>query len=288
MLLFCIRTASLYIIVNTFLYFVEIPVWTRYRPWWGRISQGYPTCDVLPLAFVLALTILNKHLNINIIKRVIYSTVTTLGIALIASGTGIVLVSITMIAALFVCVFDSYSFVLKKNLLYFILTIVIAITSGITVLKIFDINLYNSLYFAMESRISNLIGKEHEMNTMAIRSKQIEVMDEMYLKQAENKIFGVGFGLVDYSRKENHNSKYIYVENQYTLNKITGGIISNTFYILFICIFILKSLNKKYIELSDKILNIICLIFFAASSFTVVPLGVYSIILSFSIIFERK
>jgi hypothetical protein len=290
MLLFCIRTATLYVIINTFLYFVEIPVWVRHRPWWGRISQGYPTGDVLSLAFVLALTLLNKHINISTIERVIHSTIITTGIAAIVSGTGIVLVTIIMISILLIYIFDSHSAILKKHLFYFISTIIIVITSGITVIKTFDTDLYNTLYFVMDSKFSNLTGQEHEVNTMDIRTKQIDAMNEKNLHNIENKIFGVGFGRVNYDSKKIHNDngKYIYVENQDALNKITGGIISNTFFVLSICLFILKYLKKRHIALSDKILKILCPVFLAASSFTVIPLSVYSIILSFSIIFESK
>jgi hypothetical protein len=284
MLLFCIKTAALYVIINTFLYFVEFPVWTRYRPWWGRISQGYPTCDILSLAFVLTLTLLNKHIMISLIKRVMYSIVIIIGIAIIASGTGIVLVTIIMIAALFICMFESHSYILKKTFIVFISLTVIIITFGAIALKTFDPDLYNGLYYVMESRIATLIGKEHELNTMTVRSDQIETMNKQHVNKIEHKIFGVGFGLVNYESKEIHNSKYIYVENQYALNKLTGGIISNTLFILFLCIYIFNELNRKHYELSDRILKILCPVFLAVSSFTVIPLGAYSIMLSFSII----
>lgn len=45
LLTFIVQVAVAHVVINTFLYFYELPIWKSFHPYWGRISQGYPTIN---------------------------------------------------------------------------------------------------------------------------------------------------------------------------------------------------------------------------------------------------
>ena len=70
---FIVKVAVAHVIINTFLYFVEIPIWKSFHPYWGRISQGYPTIDVVVLSFSLAICLMYSRLELKSATRVLFS-----------------------------------------------------------------------------------------------------------------------------------------------------------------------------------------------------------------------
>jgi hypothetical protein len=293
-LLYKVNVAVVYVFVNTFLYFVELPVWDRYHPWWGRITQGYPTCDVVSLAFVLALLMLYKDLNISNIKRTLYSIVIVLEILMIASGTGIILIVTVFVAAVLqICIFDRFVNKLKNYLLYFICFFVCFFIVGNEILKTINPELYTKVYIIINGKIEKLTGKEvsEAVDTMEIRETQEKDVKKQHLKTLTDKIFGIGFGLVTDDSNviaKRKNNEIIFIENQYGINKVTGGWISNILYICFLFFTVCKVFMIRKIKLADKMIIIISPLIIAISSFTVISISVYSIIISFSMIFHVK
>ena len=71
-ILFIIKTGIVFTILNTLLYFIYIPIWINYQIWWGRISCGYPTMDVITLAYTLLFLFYYPKLKLGSITRIIY------------------------------------------------------------------------------------------------------------------------------------------------------------------------------------------------------------------------
>ncbi|NDV96115.1 hypothetical protein D0T84_14510 [Dysgonomonas sp. 521] len=284
--LFLIKTAVIYVFINTFLYLFELPIWTDYRPWWGRMTQGYPTIDVISLAYVLCALFLYKNIKISSTKRTFYSIIIILGLCILASGTGFLLMTLIIMATIYVSLLGGKNVVnIKKNIGYTSMFMLIIAIATISILELSKINSID-LFKVAENRISIILGVDDNLgyNTLDMRAEQYDFVKKSFLKSPFDQIFGVGFGAVDY--RSGYPIGRIYVENQYGLNTVTSGIISNIFYILAFILSFWRIFRIINLDLDIRILGVLCPVIFSIASFTTVPIGSYSAVVSFSILYS--
>ena len=107
----------LYVIFNLLAYFAPLPLF-QYRPWWGRVSEGYPTMDAQVLCYaLLSLLFIVKTSKI---KFVFLFVVIVVGVLMQATSTGFI--SLTFIG--FYAFLFNKKLLVKKSVIVFILTII--------------------------------------------------------------------------------------------------------------------------------------------------------------------
>ena len=116
-ILFIIKTGIVFTILNTLLYFIYIPIWINYQKWWGRISCGYPTMDVITLAYTLLILLFYHKLKLNSFTRIFFTIVILIGYLLQFTGTGIVILGIIIPFTLIYYLFAPKKQPLKREIL---------------------------------------------------------------------------------------------------------------------------------------------------------------------------
>jgi hypothetical protein len=275
-LTFITKVGVSFVIINTTLYFVELPIWEEYQPWWGRISCGYPTMDTISLSYVLVILLYFENIIIKPLKRWIYVCIILFGIFVQATGTGIVIIGGVTTVSLFYFLFFNSSKLLRKNVLAIVTTIIVVLALFPIIINKFQPEQYNQISFLIDNKISNLLGEDVDLNTMEMRENQYK---KALMRQDTDlkKIFGIGLGDVTFNMevKEN-NPNSIYIEDQYSLNKISYGYIGFVFFILFIMITIGEIISMKQVVWQTKILFCLSIMIFAANSKTLISLVLFS------------
>ena len=282
-----IQIAAIYVILNTVFYFIESPVWIYQRKWWGRITLGYPTIDVVSLAISLSILLLNPKLEMSIGSKIGFSILILLGISIQGSGTGFVLIFVCFASAL-VVVFSKagqrlfFSYLLMSLIFIFIL--------GINVLIKTNEEVYNNLSLVIENRISVLLGKDSQLgyDTMEMREDHYRFLERHYLRDHfSNKLLGMGFDLVNYDQSIIRSNKpYIYVEDQSSLNLLTGGMISYILYYVFLFFSILSVFFNKKNNFSLRVLGALSFVILGLASYTTFPMGSYSVLLMVAMVYS--
>lgn len=247
LLAFCLNVAVAHVVLNTFFYFVELPIWKTFHPYWGRISQGYPTIDVVTLSFSLAICLICNSLKWTICKRLCYALILVVGIGLLASGTGLVMLVVIFFGAFFTSLAGKNS---KKQFMvsvsaFFIISV--CFSFSIQIIKLVDSTLYEEMYLSVQNRFAILTGGKSEMdvNTMEVREERRKRLSR-FLTSPIDKICGTGFAHVDMNPTNERNvGNAVFLEDQYSVNLLTIGYIGTVLYFGFLLIDLLACFKRK-------------------------------------------
>lgn len=268
-----INAMCVYVFLNFLLYYISIPfLITERQRYWGRLTVGYPTIDVILLCLALGfILIIQNHWSVK--QKVIKFLIISIGTAAQASGTGLVLFFILLIIAL------AYNLrigvrkntglkIFRRTILASLFIICIGTGSLISYFKSQNPLLYENMRLQIENRFNILIGKgdnsELEINTLEVREMHLKHAEKRFIHTDFLKAIGIGYGRISMT---NYDNSHIVCEDQYTLNKITIGWIGNYVYIL-----VLISLFFKILKLYNRNDNVYFFIitwsFLAIASFT--------------------
>lgn len=264
LLTFIVQVAVAHVVINTFLYFYELPIWKSFHPYWGRISQGYPTIDVVVLSFSLAICLMYSRLELKFGIRVLFSFILVVGNILLASGTGVVMIVFIFLWSILIPLFQKNG---KKKIKAPLMTFIIvglSFSAASQIIKHVDESLYESMYLSLQNRIAILTGSHSELDvdTMDVRDQRRRGIKRFQTTFGE-KIFGTGFAHIEMNPKnERLVGSTIFLEDQYSINMLTIGYVGN---LLFYIVFLLSALDcyrkSEYLKA-----ELICL--FIISSFT--------------------
>jgi hypothetical protein len=286
LLRFVVKVGVSFVIINTLFYFVELPLWKEIgdnQAWHGRISAGYPTADVVTLAYVLIMLLFFDELGINQNKRILYACLLFTGMVLQFSGTGTVLLTCILCGVLFLCFFGS-QVSWKKNVIKFVLLLPVFLVSGYSALKEYDPILLEKSLLLIENKTSILLGEDPSMNTLKLRENQYE-QSLRYQESDIKKLFGIGFERVSFNLEVLQDPTYVHIEDQYFFNKTVYGYIGAILFILFIAMSFWKAFTLKNISLSTKIFYCLLVLTFATDSKTGVSFYGFSTTVVFALFY---
>lgn len=276
-ILFIIKTGIVFTILNTLLYFIYIPIWINYQKWWGRISCGYPTMDVITLAYTLLILLFYHKLKLNSFTRIFFTIVILIGYLLQFTGTGIVILGIIIPFTLIYYLFAPKKQPLKREILVTFGILILIAGSTISFAKLQFPQEYAQGEFLILNKIDILTGNvdEGDINTMAIREEQFNKVKERQNYLFE-KVFGIGLGDAtnDTDKLASIKSSFM-IEDQYSLTQVCYGYIGLIFYILIPCCFALNVFLRKKLPQNMKFLFWGATIIFLANSKTLMPLILY-------------
>ena len=279
---FIIKMAVAHVIINTFLYFYELPIWKVFHPYWGRISQGYPTIDVVLLNFSLAIILMCEDVKIKPFTRIVFSFIITIGILLLASGTGFVMLAFVLSISILLPLIKKTMTKGFKTAIITLGLLLVSFSIAVQIIKNVDESLYESMYLSLQNRISIIFNKESELdiNTMDVRETRRMGIKKLQTNDFDM-LFGRGFSNLNMDPGNKNTIGTIFLEDQYSINLLTIGVIGS---ILYFAYFIIESL--KYFRQKKYLSNVIILLFLI-SSFTSGCLINFSISL-FAVIFLTK
>lgn len=265
-----------FVLLSLTLFVVYVPIWEKFRPWYGRISVGYPTMDAISLCYALCIVLFCKGLNFNQVKRVFYILVLLLGIFLQVTGTGFAALAFIILYSGFVLrrkYFPSVHSISWRNAIIIISTL--GLVALLYVAEVFP-ELYMKSMNVLQMKIETIIGAEDESveDTMDIRKEQFEYAKRNFQDDILKKIFGIGFGR--YNMEDHTDKKFVYVEDQYSSNIIAYGYVG---FFLFMMIFVsmLYEIIKKMKNFPNQsILMFASLVVFAMNCKTLIPLYLYA------------
>lgn len=265
---FIIKIGCVFVIINTIFYFIPLPIFVENKLWWGRISIGYPTMDVVSLAYSLSILLFYPYLTLNTYVRVIFLLIYILGILFNASGTGTVLLSLIILTSI------SFKKTIKFNAKPIMYTFVFLLISSTSVVSYLYENYpeeFNNGIVLLENKIDILKGEEVETNTMETRKMQYENM--VSKMSVMEKI--LGRSLINVSNDATINRKGIYmIEDQYNLTKVCYGYIGFLLYAYMIIHFFFKACQLKG-ERSIRLMLVLSAVIFAANSKTLITLVLF-------------
>ena len=237
-ILFIIRCAYIWVIINFILYFVELPIWHEFRPWFGRISNGYPTVDVVCLNYALLMAFWVKNMNWTKNEKLFSTVLITLGIIVQMSGSGFVLLFLIYFSCLFISKNASVDKQLKK--VFYTNIIVVCILSGIglTYIALKQPELIDAALYVADSKFKTIFGKADELDpwadTMKIRDDEYEDAKYRFVKNERDLLFGIGYADVIMKDNNTKNLNGIFVEDQFRLNILTIGLLGQVLFLLYI------------------------------------------------------
>lgn len=276
-ILFLVKTGIVFVILNTTLYFVSIPIWTNYHMWWGRISCGYPTMDVITLSYTLLILLYYPIPKLKPLTRVFFIIIILIGCILQFTGTGIVILGLILPLTLLYYFFSPNKRPLKREILITFGILILITGSAISFVKIQFPQEYAQGEFLILNKINILTGEEDEndVNTLAIREEQFKEIKERQNLLFEE-IFGIGLGNAtnDEDKLESIQSSFM-IEDQYSLVQVCYGYIGLILYILIPCSFALHVLIRKKTPMNMRCLFGGAVIIFLANSKTLIPLVLF-------------
>lgn len=284
-----------YIIANILLYYIPIPfLITEPHRYWGRLTVGYPTIDVILIGFALAIIFFSEH-KWNNKESLLRSCILSIGMLMQASGTGmafIAILTIFMFPYLKRIYIKQPITLIKKKRICFITLLSILIFCGTSILAVFraqNEELYNAMTDQIENRVFIILGMEEEsnlsVNTMDTRKERLQRAENKFLTDEDKKLFGIGYGYIN--MKESKTNK-ILTEDQMTMNKVTIGLLGNYVYI-FTLISLLVYIVKKLRYTSNFYIYLSTWVFLLLSSFTsncllsFGPISLWSMVYSLSL-----
>lgn len=276
-ILYIVKTGIFFVILNTVLYFVHIPIWTNYQMWWGRISCGYPTMDIITLAYTLLILLYYPIPKLKSSIRIIFIFIILIGCILQFTGTGIVILGLILPLTLLYYFFSPNKRPLKREILITFGILILVTGSTISFVKIQFPQEYAQGESLILNKISILTGdvNENEANTLAAREEQFKKIEKRQNYLFE-KIFGIGLGDAtnDGDRLTSIKSSFM-IEDQYSFVQICYGYIGLILYILIPCSFALHVLIRKKIPMNMRCLFWGAAIIFLANSKTLIPLVLF-------------
>lgn len=268
-----------FVVVNTSLYFIEFPIWTRFQVWPGRISLGYPTIDAPLLMFGLGVLLFYRNLEMSTLTKYLGILIVSLGIVSFSSGTGIFLLFLQLVLFFFYMFFceNSYSILGKVSFIILVALIFILTSFFIGWLKTNDEKLYIAFTTNVDNKINSLLGNDDDVtsDSMGEREYQMKKAEKKYLKNKPlARLFGIGFSRLnlDISRVK-RSSDQVTIEYQYGNNLVTLGLLGSFLWIL--CLMSLLYYSYKKYRTNLCFLN--CLLIIIAASFTSCPLFHYGL-----------
>lgn len=225
-----------------------------------RFSAGYPTVDVVPLAFCLMSCLLYENLKMNKIIRLICSVILLISLLTQFSGSGTVFMILILLSVFLYCIKvfkKKKKNVVISNFRMFLVSIFLISFSCISYLLNEFPSVIESSLPVLENRLLTLAGKSDEstlgINTMEMRKDQYKKSIKYY---GDNLIIGTGYGPVTIEESKRDKAEYIFIENQYTHNIIVIGYIGSILFIFFILNNTYKSFRCND-ELSYKTLYVL-------------------------------
>ena len=277
LLFFYAKVMLFYSILNPILYFLKLPIWNS-SGYWGRISVGYPTIDVVSYAIAIAIFLFG-NMKIHWAKQALASFIIASGIIMQVSGTGIVLLAVIFIFSIAFEISDKIhgtSENLGKKILLLLALVAFSIPVGYGILYTQRPVLLQDMEWHLENRLSLMLqGGQYssDVNTMDIRKDEYKIAEKEYQNELSLKIFGVGFGPVNFSPSTNVTSKKtVFLESQYHLTLFTSGFLGVAILLLAVAEIIIKAYKNK-----DRLLIIIGTLFICTFG-TVNPLMSFSLV----------
>ena len=278
-----VRLMILYCILNSLLYFIDLPIWKDYHVYMGRITVGYPTVDVVVITFALLIVLFHPETHLKYMEKALYATIFIISILSQASGTGIFLLAMCLVV-------DGFYLLQTKRIRNTSLVFAFGIISLFAVnilsfMKSSHIDLYDKIMLQIENRVYVMMGKgnqaEMDVNTMDIREIEFQ-RAEKHHGTLNSFIFGNGFGKTTGRVNEVTNNIFL-LEDQYHMIRFTMGWLGVTlFYFIVLSIFYHIFFSK--IEISYKYLYCSSILSLIASTFTAFSLGTVGICGSLAII----
>lgn len=291
-----IHCVVIYSILNFVLYFIPLPIWSDSDFFFGRISVGYPTIDVVIIAYALLLIFFHADIHLNNIRRFFYLIILSLSIISQASGTGIVLL-------FFIYVMNIYNIfkylrtpnkaenkafekdTIKVFLLYSLFLLLMA-SSLYTYITVSEPELAEAMELQIENRTNILWGEEEESelnrNTMEDRIDWFKAADKTLVKDDWGRIvFGCGYGVI--TSKSHGGYHQFRLEDQYYSNRLALGWFGTILYfvaiisLLILCIRKYRGNHVFYTYFSASMITLL-------ASFTSVCLGSVGISLALALI----
>lgn len=250
--------------LNVFLYLIPLPIWNRADFWWGRVSCGYPTMDVISLCYALVLLLFYKKIGFKLYVKIIFAVLISLFVILNFSGTGTVL----LLSILSLSMLINRS----RRIAFPVVTICLGLffVSAGSIKQLYPEEFDRGMVL-LETKYKNLSGDETaSANTLDIRKQQYE----KNLRRIEDSISELtGIGL-NYASNDNEILKrYKYnafmIENEYNLIRICYGYIGLILFCAFIVLLLYISILNRYT------IGILGGGIFAANCFTLISLVLY-------------
>lgn len=265
---FAIYVAVAFVCINTLLYFVPTGIITKQQMWWGRVSVGYPTMDVITLAYALCILLFYPNLGIKGFLKPIFILTIIFGIMLNFSGTGIVALSLILATALL----TSGIVKNRKVLLTSALIVIVFLPTALTYLSYNYESEYKDGSMLIGNKINIILENDVQTNTLEIRYEQYEKISRQMT--TIEKVFGRSLINASNDAKMLKQQGVYMIENQYDFCRSAYGYVGLSLYILMIVAYaynILKTRLTTYI----KILLLLSAMILAINSRTLIILVLF-------------
>lgn len=258
-----VNTAIVFGITNILLYYLPLPIWNRDHFWWGRISCGYPTMDVVSLSYALVFLLHYKSIGWKVPKVVLYAILLSIFILLNFSGSGaLLLLFIILISMLYRHSRKVAGGVLAIGSFIFLF--------GMVTLQQYFPQEYSQGKTLLETKYKNLIGDDTaDANTLEIREDQYNKAKRR-LDNFIVELLGVGINYAtnDKGVMKKYRDAYM-IENEYNLIRVCYGFIGLSIFVAFILQIVFVSMK------SHNIIGLLGGGVFAVNSFTLIPFVLY-------------
>ena len=275
---FFIKVMLVYAYLNVFLYFVRIPIWNEQLTlFWGRITVGYPTIDVINyLVALIFVLFFDGFSHYGFVKRLICSLSFSLGIILQTSGTGITLLLVCFVTlAIFAFLpYNSHnSFCSMQKIIFLSTLALLFVGAGVAYKFLNETNpqLLETMSYQIENRYFVLTNQENKstinVNTMDMRDVAFEKARTTYMKKPLDYILGVGYDDVTYESKNASRGLGVFLESQVYLALFTTGIVGLLMIVRTFVMFFYKCVTMER-PLTEKICFFLVLVCYVASMFS--------------------
>lgn len=271
---YILYTSIVFCVVDVMLYFIPLPIWNRESFWWGRVSCGYPTMDVVTLSYTLILLIYYPYSTITGFAKIVSIVINIVCLILNFSGTGMVLLVIIISVSLLLNIKNQ-----NKKIIWVVLGLFV--TGASSSLVYFRSNFgeaYENGTMLIQNKYDIIMGNnmsKYAHNTIELRETRFE-----HVKQRQNTLMQsyVGMGLNNMSMDREtlrRNPKAYSMENQYLNLILSNGYIGLCLYI-FIMMELLYITVKMKIGFNLKVMLLLSLIIWALNSYTLLTLMLFS------------
>ena len=290
LLRFFAKIELVWAIMNPVLYFLSPPIFLNgAQRWYGRISVGYPTIDVVLYSVAIVIFLFDEDNQQFYKRRILASVILLIGIASQSSGTGIVL-SVVIFMIYFVTLLPlkiNRNVRYKRNKTLLLVSLFLLSTvSAITVFQKVDEVLYEKMVYSVENRVGILLGEKNvelDVNTLDMRAQEFNDAKKMYQNTITSQLFGVGFGPINY-RPDRNKAMYetVFLENQFHMFLFSQGFLG-------VAVFVLVLISVAYQGI--KKINMVlfgCLLVIFFGFFTSVPLMDFPIVSLLGLLFVMQ
>ena len=270
-----IYIAVWFCVINSFFYFLNLNIWVRPVLWWGRISCGYPTMDVISLTYALVLLSYYPNLPFSNKRKIIFLLILMLGVILNFSGTGMVILFV-LLAVFFI---TSKLFKNNNSPLIASLLLLLLMSSSVTFLKVTFPNEFDSGVYLLQNKWNSITGdaKGEEDNTLEMRDEQYDAVKKRL--NGFTQITGIGLNHMTMDRDWDilrYDPQAYSIENQYKMLIMGYGYIGLILYIFIFIELAWITLYSKFLLLSYKIMYLLCLFIAFCNSYTLISLMMFS------------